>query len=149
MRKGQTEMIGLVIVMVLLVVGALFYVRFGILGKKNVKEDISLDVNYASNLLNSMLNVKICDRKTGLDEGMITCFNGGKICEQEACDYLKSEIQAIIDSVGLEKYKDYSVWVESKGRNEFISNNCRTGVKVDSKVVGENKIAYQVNLQLC
>jgi|SRR3989338_217466 len=149
MRKGQVEMIGLVIVVVLLVIGALLYVKFGVLDRKEPKTDTSVELSYASNLLNSILNVKVCDDKTGVDEGLIMCFKGQNLCSQQACPYLKNEIKTIMASVGLKDEKHYSIWIENKGKTEYLFNNCKTGLVVDTKKTDTDRSAYKINLQLC
>lgn len=148
--KAQVEIMGLVIVVILLVVGALLYLKFGILQGENIEESNTLQINYASNLLNSILNVRACDKKTGFDEGMIMCFKGQNLCDRTACSYLSTEIKDIMGSLGLKDEQKYSIWVDNKGKKVYVfQDKCETGVKVDTKVVGSDKLAYQVNLKLC
>ena len=148
MKRGQVEMIGLVVVVMLIVIAALFYVKYGILDKKP-KSDIVLEQSFTSNLLNSLLNVGVCDEKIKMDEAIISCFNEQNWCASKNCDDLKNEIKDIINLVGLKKFKNYSVWVEDKGEEKYFVTGCNSGIKAYTTVKGQNKRTYDVNLQLC
>ncbi len=148
MKKGQTEMIGLVIVVVILVIGALFYVK-NVLEQQAPKKDAVVEVSYAGNLLNSIVNVNVCDGKYSFSDGLTACYNGLNFCEKEACNYMKLETKAIMGLVGYKDPKKYSFWVENNGNTKYINNDCKFGTKVDIKVAKENDEVYQVNLKLC
>ena len=148
-RKAQVDIIGLMIVVILIVIGGLFYIKYGVLGEKKDTRDPSLDTNYAINLLNSVLNVNVCDQKVKFGDGFVECFNGGKICEEEACGYLKIQTKEIINSVGLKDYKQYSLWIEKSGETKYLANDCKTGIKADELIKTVDNDEYTVNFRIC
>src|SRR3989344_8037529 len=92
-KRGQTEMLGLVIIVILIVIGALFYVRFGILGKSGERQQKENTINaiQAYNLMNAIMNVKVCGN-VSIREGFALCKNNGNLCDENACTYLDNEI---------------------------------------------------------
>ncbi len=150
MKKGQIEMIGLVIVVIILIIGGLLYLRFGVLGKKEVKKEAIVETAYLVNTLNSILNVKVCSNTISIQDGLTKCFEEGQnLCGGEACDYLKDQIKDIITSVGLnDKYK-YSFYIEMNNEAIYINQQCEYGSKADIKVANAEGETYTANLQIC
>ena len=146
--KGQTEMIGLVIVVVILLVGALFYVGF-CMGNKIPQKNVALEVSYVSNLLYSIVNVQVCDGKSSFDESLIACYKQQDFCDKEACGYVTGELKKIMDSVEYKEPKKYSIWIESDGNIKSLVNNCKSGTKTDIRLSRDNDQVYEVSLQLC
>lgn len=148
-RNGQVEMIGMVIVVVLLVLGALFFLKFGILrGENEINSKPAVDASYGSNFLNAISNIKYCE-KYSLSEVLDSCYNDKIMCDKEACSYLNEEIKAISEFTGLKKNKKYSIWVERTNWNKSFSNECSSGVKTDIRLVNVDNEVYTLNLQLC
>ena len=81
MKKGQLEMIGLMIIVIILVLGGLFYLRFALTPEEK-KEDTSVQ---AYNLMNAVLNVYICGN-TSLRSAIVSCDLGESICDND-CDF--------------------------------------------------------------
>lgn len=150
MKKGQIEMIGLVIVVLLIVIGGLLYIKFGVLDKKETKKEAVIETVYAVNTLNAIKNVRICgDEQIKMQEAMNSCINGQEICEKEACDLIKSEIGVIMDSIGLTNQYTYSFYLEKKSEIVYIQKQCNYGTKADFKVGDISSGYYTVNLQIC
>jgi len=146
--RGQVEMIGLVIVVVLLVLGGLFYVAAITRdsGNENKGVEATLDASYSNNLLNALYNMKYCE--VSFSDVLDLCYSDKILCDKNACDYIKEETNNIIKSVGLEKQRNYSLWLEQGDNKEIFKSQCSSGIKTDIQVASEDKI-YTVNLQLC
>lgn len=150
MSKGQIEMIGLVIVVILLALGLLLYVKFGIFREDNSKQDSVVDNAYLTNLMGSIFNVKICETNpVKIEEGIVSCFNDEQICGEEACGYLKGQIKDIIGVVGVKKYKNYSIWVTKDSNNKTILNECKTGILTYTTIVTPDKDHYTAFFRVC
>ena len=149
MNKGQIEMIGLVIVVILLAVGLLFYLKFSVFRENTSKEDVTMQNAYVTNLMISVFNMEICEGSTKIEEGIVACFNGENICENEACSYVNTSIKSIISDIGLKSYKNYSVWIEKGSLNKTIINQCRTGIQTHTTVVTPNRDHYTAFFRLC
>ena len=149
-KKGQVEMIGLVLFVIILVIGLLFYVKFGVLKDNGPKEDTALKQAYATNLMGAVLNVKVCESApVKIDEGIVACFNGEQLCEQEACSYVKSQINQITADLKLKNYGNYSIWITKGDENRTISSECRTGILTHTTLVAANREHYTTYFRLC
>lgn len=149
-RKGQIEMIGLVIVVILLSIGLLFYVKFGVFRQDNNKEDAGVENAYLNNLMGAILNVKVCNTEpVKVDEGIIKCFNSESICGEEACEYLKNNIGDVLGLIGLKKYKNYSIWLKDSNNNKTIIDKCKTGILTHTTIVSSSKEHYTLYFRVC
>lgn len=148
-KCGQIDIMGLMVVVILIIIGGLFYIKYGVLQDKEAQRDTALDQSYAINLLNSLLNVKVCEETTMLGEAMVECLNEGKVCEEDACEYLKPQIEEIISAVGLKDYKKYSLWIEKNDNVKYLAEDCKTGVKADELLKTEDNDEYTVNFRIC
>ncbi len=146
---GQIDIIGLMIVVILIIIGGLFYIKYGVLGEKDAVKDTTQDQLLAVNMLNAMLNVNTCGGKERLADAFVSCFDSEKFCEEEACNYAKRQIEEIASSAGLEEYKSYSIWIEKEGKTKYLTDECKTGVKVDELIKNEDRGEYTVNLRIC
>ena len=150
-KKGQIEIMGLMVVVILIIVGGLFYIKYGVLGGKKEATDSSIEQAYSIGLLNALLNVKVCEEaQIRVGDGLVKCYEGGQeICSQEACEYLKGQMKDIIGSVGLKNYKSYSFWIEKSGEPKNLFEDCKTGVKTDEVIIADNNEEYTVNFRIC
>lgn len=152
MRKGQTEMIGLVVIVVLLMIGALFYVRFGILDKEKPKEESTVRVTQAYNLMNALINLQLCEDKS-LGDALAQCKEEqNKIfCkEQTACDFVKQEVPHILDPILHETIGVEYSFEAKKGEEVYLSfGRCETGINSPPFRFPESKPRYQAFFKLC
>ncbi len=149
-KKGQIEMIGLVIVVILLAVGLLFYVKFVVFREDTAKQDVVAENAYLTNLMSSIFNLKICESApVKIEEGIINCFNNEQICGEEACTYVKSQIKDIIGKVGVKKYKNYSIWVTKYSNNKTIMDECKTGIQTHTTIITPDNDYYTANFRVC
>lgn len=150
MKKGQIEMIGLVIVVIILVIGGILYLRFGVLGKKEVKNDVTVETSYIVNTLNALLNVKVCSNSISMEETMMQCLNRGEnICDKEPCQYLEEQTKLIVGSIGITNKYKYSISIEKNGATNEIVRQCETGSLADVKVSDASGEAFTVKMRLC
>ena len=62
LKKAQIEMIGLVIVVILITIGLLLYIKFGVFREESsANEDPTLEYIYSTNLMGAIFNIKICE----------------------------------------------------------------------------------------
>jgi hypothetical protein len=149
-RKAQIEMIGLVIVVILLAIGFLFYVKFGILDQDVSSEDPAIEQVYITNLMVSLMNVKVCENDPiQLKEAVVRCFNQELACGESACDYSSGQIKSLINQIGINKYKNYSVWLVKSGKIEYVLNECKTGIQTSTTIISPQNGHYQVYFRVC
>jgi len=159
-KKGQIEMIGLVIVVILLAIGLLLYFKFGILRADNGSgEDPTMEIAYVNNLMGAVLNIEICENERGvsnIEGAVISCFDGqaygesGELCNGlGACDYSKAEIRSIIGELELKKIRKFSVSVEKSNSVVDIIKDCETGIVGRTRVITPEREAYTVKFTVC
>ena len=98
MKKAQMEIMGLAIIIILLMLGMIFLVKFMILDeKRSIKSDFSRK-QVAQNFLNAMLitNVKSCNDAT-VSQIITECIEQGSniVCDTGgSCEYLRSSLES-------------------------------------------------------
>ena len=134
-KKAQMEIMGMMIIVIILVIAALFYVKFVVLQPK--KEGASTLVQeQAYNLMNAVLNVKVCDNNVSVRDAIKACKEGGYLCgEDSACIYIGEEIKTIVSMSMPKDYADYEFIagkpVSSGCEQPFLdvkSKECKYGV---------------------
>ena len=107
-KKAQMEIMGMMIIVIILVIAALFYVKFVVLQPK--KEGASTLVQeQAYNLMNAVLNVKVCWGNVSVRDAIKACKEGGNLCgeDEDACIYIGDEIKTIVSMSMPKDYADY------------------------------------------
>ncbi len=159
-KRGQIEMIGLVIVVILLAIGLLLYFKFGILrGNSDTGEDPTLEIAYVNNLMGAVLNMEICENERSINsiEGaVISCFEESSFGGDEmlcngltSCGYSEFEIKKIIDELKLKKFRKFSLSVENNDKSANIINDCETGIVGRTRVITPEREAYTVKFTVC
>ena len=146
-RKGQVEMIGLVIVVLLIVVGGLFYVKFMMISDTN-KPNIASheDSIKANNLMGAIANVELCEGEYTVGE-MFSMIGGLNGCGDKTADsYLMEEIPLIFEAVGVENYR---FWVEEAGNVIFDTEGCEYGLKSGSYALVVDGRYFKTHLRFC
>ncbi len=151
MSRSQIEMIGLVVVVIIIAIGFLLYIKFGVLRDQSNAEDPTIEVAYLTNLMGAVLNIKVCDQApVKVEEALIKCYENEPFCDaSEPCIYVKSEIEEIIGSVGLKNYKNYSVWIEKGSDKVDIIPRCETGILSHTTLVTANNEHYTAYFRVC
>lgn len=94
MRKGQTEIIGFMVIILLLFFGLIFYFIFSSSSHTTIISDTeqSLEV---SNLLTVMKQYTLC-KDTSLGDAIKSCAGGGGfVCDADACTTVKNNVAQI------------------------------------------------------
>ena len=149
-KKAQAEMLGLVLIIAVLLIAALFYVRFSIFGAKEHREESTIRVTQASNLMNALINLPLCEEKT-LKELLPQCAQTTTpFCgHPNTCIYLEQELPSIIDpilhtSLGI----DYTF--EAATDTPFLTfGQCTTGTNSPPLRFTEHGKHYQASFKLC
>ncbi len=150
-RHGQIEMIGLVILVVILIFGALFYVRFQMLQPVQSKQDDTLVTTQAYNLLSALLPLPLCEKRT-IKDALIQCSEGisAPFCaDYSSCQILHEQLPIILGSVldhslGLK----YSFHARSENAVFFEIPGCTRGI-TPSYPFQESGKNYEIVLTLC
>src|SRR3989338_7167198 len=106
MKKGQIEMMGLVIIVILLVFGGLLFVKFG-LQREAPRQETTIQTAQTYHLLNAVLKIEICPQIT-LKKAIDACNENQKICNQEACQVVESQITKIVQEISYKKTALYA-----------------------------------------
>lgn len=116
-KKGQMEILGLAIVVILLTLGVLFFIRFALSEKPSELKQSYEQTEMASNMINTMLRLDTECRGKSMTELMQSCASTIEInCGNGvmACEYLDNVVDEImantLESWGLEY--QFSVWIE-------------------------------------
>ena len=152
-KKGQIEIIGLVIVVILIVIGLLLYVKFGILRKQETKKDSSLELAYVNNLMISIFNLKVCEENPmKIEDVLVKCFDSSdsEICgNRRTCDYAKEEIEKIMAGFSFKDYRKTSIFIEKGEQVVGITNDCEFGVNSYTTIVTADNEYYTENFKVC
>ena len=153
MKKAQMEIMGMMIIVIILVIAALFYVKFVVLQPK--KEGASTLVQeQAYNLMNAVLNVKVCWGNVSVRDAIKACKEGEDLCGDNACIYIGDEIKTIVSMSMPKDYADYQFIagkpVSSGCEQPFLdvkSKECKYGVTSPRYINVEAE--YCTLLKLC
>lgn len=149
-RRGQIEMIGLVVVVILLSIGLLLYVKLSVFRDDSGGKDSALEHAYLTNLMSSVFNINVCDEDpVKIEEAVVYCFEGDRICGEEACTYVEGQINTIIESIGPRDYRNYSIWVERGSSRQDISEGCKTGILTHTTIVSGSGEHYTAYFRVC
>lgn len=146
MKKGQIEVIGLAVIVILIIVGGLFFVRLYIMKPSSQSKDIeSTTVN---NLLSALLKTTICENND-VFEGIKSCYEKTLVCNQEACKFTQDKVKEILN-LTLTQY-DYKL--EIKADNEIISGfslgSCKTGIAAAPYSIPSKGVSYDISFKIC
>ena len=144
-RKAQMEIMGLVMIIILILVGMLFFIRFGVLKQqKNVRKTF-IQTELASNILTSMVKTSTYECKDGTDIGIllkdaattqsIDCFGESSI--EFANSTIREMLNRTLGTWGF-NYNFNVIRITDTGR-EYLLNITRVGCINASSV----QAAYQ------
>jgi hypothetical protein len=119
MRKGQQEMIGFVVIVLLIVIVATIFLSFSI---QKSKRSIAYEYQAVNDLLYAMMKYTTNCNYKKLQEVVRDCVNEQKCKDRDACEYVKEEIKNILNSTIGRKTKygwlnGYQIYDESKKLN--------------------------------
>lgn len=141
MKKGQSEVIGLLVIVVILIFMGVVY-----LGFVNLAGSGSLSSQRAGmeteNALNALVRVNLDDYggKT-VQDLVVECAAG------RGCNSLELALNDIYGAV-LRPGTDFSFWVEMEGKEIYATGVCQIGI-VSSYVFVRDGTYYDLKLKLC
>ena len=143
MKKAQTEIMGLMIIVVLIVVIGLFAFRFMLMNQSSSNDEyLSIKAN---NLINSIKMTSICEKNMG--DAIIACCNNQNFCEREACGLVKEEINRIINSSIEENF--YFEAKNFEGELCFFIGSCSNGIASSINFLNSDSGNSEIQLKLC
>ena len=96
MKRGQAEMIGLALVVILFVLGGLFYLKFVVLRSDDVSSASHFSSVQARYLLHATVSVTLCEDVT-LTDALGVCASSGIICGEDACGLITTTITQLTE----------------------------------------------------
>ncbi len=152
MRKAQTEIIGLVIIVILIALGMLFALQFAIKKPSAGKTQAVKESTLAANFLNALLSTTTECNKRSIKELLQDCAVFGAInCGAESsCSYAHKAVSEIIDSTLGKWNKKYALTIkdgQELSQFAFEKGSClgEKEAKVRPVPVGAG---YQITLRL-
>jgi len=146
MRKGQAEMMGLMVVVLILIIGGLFYLGFMARGDGSAEaQQIHVQSITANNLLHAIMKIKVCE-DVNIEGAVTACVKGEQLCGQNACDFFESEVDGIVQAVSDDDYR----FIIKEGENEVHSiGDCEFGINSENYPLDVDYTTYDVQMRLC
>ena len=133
-------MMGLLIIVILIVVGGLFYVGFVLMNPQDAPKS-NIESIQARNLMNAVMNVEVCENS--VKQAVVLCNNG----DVNICGCIEDEIPLIVGDL---LNQDYSFIVEKGDEIEVIKvGSCETGINSPSYLFSDAGIEYNAYFKLC
>ncbi len=102
MKKGQTEIIGFMVIILLLFFSLIFYFRFSSIDDSDFLSEAEENLE-VSNLLTVMKQYTLCEENS-LGDAIKQCAEGGGfVCGEDACAVVKREVAVIASLNGWEE----------------------------------------------
>ena len=155
-RKGQTEIIGLMIVVIIIVIGGLFYLKSGVLDEANKfpeEKFSSVRQIQAMSLMNTIINLDVCENEEDtvlLKDALVAIEDSATICGGDARNivttFLSSDIQPLIEeNMGFTFY----FWVIKDKNVLFSYNQCEIGKESGIYPIKVDRRTFEAHLRLC
>ena len=138
-RKGQTEVVGLLIIVILLIFIGYIYLQFSIAGKDDGYEDVRQSI-YASGFLRALLDYN--GGGEGFQELVSYCYY-----DASECDSLRIMVVEVFSGV-LKGDEDYKLVLTGDERNILEIGGCERGVVSRIPYTLEG-VFYEGVLMLC
>ncbi len=137
MKKAQTEVMGMVVVVILIAVGLLFFIAFVVLRPQSELEQRVTTSVVASSTLNSLQYTTTTCRGLNIQDLLLDCATRGAIvCDNEhSCSYVNRTIAYILDKTLT--VQDRSFVFEADVDGESLPVGINSGCR------GERENAYQ------
>ena len=144
-RKGQVEMIGLVIVVVLIIVGGLFYIKFLLISDENKMDNNLHEMSIKSNnVMIAISNIKLCEDGYSVPELLA---DASVFCEGKNSNELLDEaLPEIFEVTGFKKYR---YWVNEGAETiYFLGEECY-GIDSGSYSFNVGYRSFKTHLKFC
>ena len=136
MKKGQMEIIGFMVIVLLLFFGLIIYFQLASKDDSNLLQEAEENLE-VSNLLKSIKLYSVCE-DTQMGDVIKSCVDGDDECGEDACTLVESEVPEIVAAWGWteEQYmfeiEDF-VTVSDCSGNTFVDDYSASGVSVRLK----------------
>jgi len=135
MKKAQMEILGFMVIILLIIAGIIFYIKFmpDSSSTELIQEtEINLEV---SNMLSSIRLQTICEN-TQMDDLIKACIENTFVCDRsDNCDYMIEEIAKITQAYGWEE-DTYMFFIE----DNLYTNECTGNILPDEATISGNKV---------
>ncbi|MEM2131484.1 MAG: hypothetical protein QXM96_03925 [Candidatus Woesearchaeota archaeon] len=136
MKKAQTEIIGLVIIVILLIIGAIFLVSFNS-NKKKINSQSTLDPKLADNFLYAILNTKT-EKNLLVIDVIKDCYQNkhdlcGTTTTADCCAYAEQTIKNALEATLGNWSRSYRLYIRRD--NEKRINDLPENSKCQGKFI--------------
>ena len=140
MKKGQTETIGLLVIVVLLLVIGVVFLKFNVGNKQDLKADLRTNVQ-TTNLLRAVMKASLSDKS--VSDAIVDCyFNSAQ------CSSIGNEIKKILDkSVG--EGRSYSFTASADNRQLISLGTCQGLGIIASYQISKAGTFVESKLKVC
>lgn len=138
MKKSQTEIMGLVILVVLILVSAVFGIRFLMYKGEKLGPELKLSVQ-AANLQSSLLKLTYNNR--AFSDYMLDC------CDNKDCSFFETSLKELIPKVLPNQKYELDILKGTKSCYK-LDGICQTRVTSMGKIT-KNGESYRLNILLC
>ena len=142
-KKGQSEVIGLVIIVLILIVVGLIFLKFYLSNGNSLNKESISNIK-ANNLVNAIRSVSICNNN--MADAIIACCDQKEFCGKDACQFINEEINVI-----LEKSLEERVYFEAKQQNNLclsINNDCQ-GISSTENLIRNQDGDAKIRVKIC
>ncbi|MBD3309822.1 hypothetical protein GF351_01240 [Candidatus Woesearchaeota archaeon] len=160
-RKGQMEIMGLAIIVILMILGMLFVIRFVILAPEKDTQDEFTRTQLASNTLHAIVSTTTDCHKMTFQQLMTDCAEHKDFGETDcpgasgSCNYVYNELRldilpAVLDSYGIVNY-NLTAYLED-GEMLFPSigkGDCGTVRKLQPQYYPTDRGTLFIDLMIC
>ena len=140
MRKGQGEIFGLMIVVIMIVIIGVIAMRFYINDSASEERDEFYSIK-ANNLVNAIRLTSVCDGEK-MEDAIKICCSGGDFCGQRNCDFIVGEIEKILDD-SVEEDAVFEV------KDCFSVGDCDFGIASSTFVINSGGERYEMLAKVC
>lgn len=148
-KRAQIEMVGLVVIVLLIVMGIIFFLKFSIQNKQSPLEKSTIESIEANNLLNALLKATVCDKeKISVEQAIEQCKQNIEICDQSPCKFTKTKIEEIFKS-SLDEKTTYTIEILADNKQLIVIENCKSGIASSPYSIPSKGITYTINMKLC
>ncbi len=143
-KKAQQEIVGLLIIIVLLVFGVLFFLM---LSYKTPSLPSVKEVSKATSMLNIMAKVTLCPN-TNLEEAVKLCSQSQIACNRNACDLVKEETSKMLGLL-LKPKETFKILIIDNDREVLAFGECNGDTIVTSRKIPTQTSLIDLKLSLC
>ena len=157
MKKAQTEIIGLVIVIILVILGATFFIRYMMYKEPMEYKKEFTQAELASNMLNTFLETTSdCNGITyTMSELLQNCGQGGGIVcggNPDSCEYVKDAAEKIFEKT-LDLWSpnnyEFKVFFDEDSPKIYLGNPCAGNRKSKTFPIPTSSGTLSVRLDIC